>query len=67
MMTHDDVERHNLKQKFSDDFETHTGWDPDDYPNPDIVETCWELWKEGWQAREELENRIGKTDVLSQK
>jgi hypothetical protein len=48
MTNNDELERQNFSQSFED----HTGWDPSDYPSPDIVETCWEIWKDARKAGE---------------
>ncbi|MDU4943929.1 MAG: hypothetical protein E6X23_20725 [Mixta calida] len=55
MTNNDELERQKMREQFSVSFEDHTGWHPDDYPSPDIVETCWECWKDGWIARSEQE------------
>ena len=45
----DELERQQ-RELFAESFEDHTGWLPDDYPNPDVVETSWEIFRDGWQA-----------------
>lgn len=51
----DEMERKKMREQFSVSFEDHTGWSPEDYPNPDVVETCWECWKDGWLTRSKQE------------
>ncbi|UIL54713.1 hypothetical protein LZU96_21440 (plasmid) [Pantoea agglomerans] len=49
MKNNDELER-QLRDGFAEEFEVHTGWHPDDYPSPGVVETSWEIWRDGWQA-----------------
>lgn len=49
MSDKDELERQQ-RELFAESFEDHTGWHPEDYPNPDVVETSWEIWRDGWQA-----------------
>ncbi|KAA0473385.1 hypothetical protein [Klebsiella variicola] len=32
---------------FVDDFEEQTGWDPNDYPNLDVVRLAYNMWLAG--------------------
>lgn len=33
------------RKQFAEVFEELTGWESEEYPNQDYVDTCWEFWQ----------------------
>lgn len=49
MTNNDELER----QKFSESFEYHMGFKPEEYPAPEVVEICMGIWKDARKAGEQ--------------
>ncbi|WP_105686026.1 hypothetical protein [Cronobacter dublinensis] len=40
------------REKFEEAFEEITGWEAEDYPNEDYVDTLWRIWQASRAAAE---------------
>lgn len=53
------------REKFEEAFEEITGWEAEDYPNEDYVDTLWRTWQASRAAVEiELPNGVTTREAL---